>query len=394
MADDGVVLNCESAALVQKSIYTRPGFYGDAQNASSTSEFSSAINACVNLAGLASSLQNRNAPRDYVRTPDNYILTQAEKDAIATKATQLSLLGFVPYDVLEKFFYILASFDNINDLIFVAQVMGIPELGDQRYIRNIRGILNIPDIYKVGFLAQGVASVLQAFADRYKPVQQNTNPSDNLLNTIANIAGAVGALAGPLASMTGGYAIGNFMSELVLGNRLTTQQIARNPSLTPPSYQGKAFFGENPTSIAAVDQLFCRRVGAFNKEQGSNGTVSFGFQNFGSFGGTLSLATAVTKMVMGTNTAPPTNTYVGEQMQSIIGNVASVLNVATNVGIEMRRSDNAIPFLIGLATGIAEETRCPFNTKQFTQGWEIASSVGNDLQSANPLYIEACRSSL
>jgi hypothetical protein len=393
MADD-VVIGCESTALIQKSVITQPGFYGDSNNKASTSDFGKAVNICANLVGAASVLASRTAPPNYTRTHANYILTNVEKEAIRIKCIELSLLGFIPYDVLEKFFYILACIDNISDLLFVADVIGVPDLGDTRYIRNIRDICLIPDIYKVAFLANAVSAVIQAFANRFNAVQTKTDKHDNLLNKVAAIAGAAGALAGPLLEQTGGLAIGNFMSELLTGTRLTTQQIARNPSLTPPSYQGKAFFGEGSTAIPAVDQLFCRRIGAFNKEQGSNGCVSFGMQNFASFGGALSLGSVVSKMIIGTTSLPSPSTFIGQSMGGIISNVASVLNVATTATLELRRADNAIPFLIGLASGIAESERCPFNTKHFTGGWQLASSVGNDVQKQQPLYLEACRTSL
>jgi hypothetical protein len=78
----------------------------------------------------------------------------------------------------------------------------------------------------------------------------------------------------------------------------------------------------------------------------------------------------------------------------MISNVSNVLNVATAATLELRRADNAIPFLIGLASGIAESEKCPFSTKHFTGGWQLASSVGNDVQRQQPLYLQACRTSL
>lgn len=383
------------AALVQKSVVSQPGFYGDPSLKDSTASFGQAVGICASLAGAASSLLNTKAPNNYKRTQTGpYYLTQAEKIAIDSKSNELSQLGIVPYDTLRTFFGILASLQDINELAYVANVVGIPELNNITLIRNIRGILGLKDIYKVGYLANGVASVIQAFSGNFSGAQSaSSGGASNILGAISKIAGAAASI-GVLAEQVGGNAIGNYMSELLTGERLKTQQIARNPSLTPPSYQGKAFFGEAGVGIPAVDEMFCRRVGAFNQESGSNGSVSFGFQNFASLGQGLSMATMIAKMTIGTSVIPPATTAIGQQVTSMISNVSSVLNVATNAIVEPRRSDNAIPFLIGLASGIAGQTKCPFNTSTFTEGWKVASSVGNDLQRYNPQYLETCRTSL
>lgn len=392
------IVSCDTAALVQKSVISQPGFYGDPSLKDSTASFGQAVGICTSLAGAAASLMNSKAPSNYKRTPTGpYYLTQAEKDAIDRKASELSLVGVVPYDTLKTFFGILASLQNITELAYVADVVGIPEMNNVTLIRNIRGILDLRDIYKVGYLANGVASVIQAFSGNFSGAQSaGSQGAANIMgaiNKIAKIAGAAAAV-GQLAEQVGGLAIGNYMSELLTGERLKTQQIARNPSLTPPSYQGKAFFGEAGVGIPAVDEMFCRRVGAFSQESGSNGSVSFGFQNFASFAGGMSMGSLITKMTLGTSVIPPAATAIGLQVTNMISNVSSVLNVATNAVVELRRSDNAIPFMIGLASGIAGQTQCPFNSSVFTEGWKVASSVGNDLQRYNPQYLATCRTSL
>lgn len=388
----------DMAALVQKSVVSQPGFYGNPALKDSTASFSQAVGICAGLAGSASALLNTNAPANYKRTSQGpYYLTQAEKDAIDRKSNEISQIGVVPYDTLRTFFGILAALQDINELAYVAGVVGIPELNNITLVRNIRGILSLQDIYKVGYLANGVASVIQAFSGNFSGAQSaSAGGASNIMgaiNKIAKIAGAAASI-GALAEQVGGCAIGNYMSELLTGERLKTQQIARNPSLTPPSYQGKAFFGEAGVGIPAVDEMFCRRVGAFSEESGSNGSVSFGFQNFASFGQGLSMASMIAKMTIGTTVIPPAATAIGTQVTNMISNVSSVLNVGTNTIVEPRRSDNAIPFLIGLASGIAGQTQCPFNTKTFTEGWKVASSVGNDIQRYNPQYLATCRTSL
>lgn len=485
-------INKDTMALTQIGVYTNPGFFGDQSMKNSNSAFNNAVNLLSAVSGIASMLRtNPSPPPDYVRTPTNYILTDREKQAIQSKSLALSSYGVVPQDILSAFFYILSALENPADLLYVAQVTGIPELGDIRYVRNILGILSIKDIYKVGYLANGVASIINKYATIFSSAAYVANPNlttfgdveqartlslalgiigpvmlssatslngnvgvlanapnlsssnmDRVVNStinmaagqainligtaltnpsadigqmasqigvgaIKNILGATplggvlsafgifgGIAGGPLLSQMGGYAIGNFMSELITGKRIPTQKIANNPSLRPPSYQGKAFFGETPVSLPAVDQLFCRKVGSFGEPTGGSGTDSFGMQNFASFGGVMDVASVVTKMITGSSKTPDTNTYYGQSVNTVVSNVANILNVKDGSSIEMRRSDNAIPMMIGLSAAIAGQAFSPFGSGTMSNGWKLASSTANDIQNINPEFLQTCITSL
>ena len=485
-------INKDTTALTQIGVYTNPGFFGDQSMKNSNVAFNNVVNLLSAVSGIASMLRtNPSPPANYVRTPTNYILTDREKQAIQTKSLSLSSYGVVPQDILSAFFYILSALEKVEDLIYVGQVTGIPELGDSRYVRNILGILDIKNIYKVGYLANGVASIINKYATIFSGAANVANPSsttfgdveqartialalgiigplmlssanslngnvgilanapnlsssniDRVLNSTLQMAtgqainlvgtaltnpsadigqmasqigvnaiknvlnstplggvlsafGSFGGIAGgPLLSQMGGYAIGNFMSELITGKRIPTQKIANNPSLRPPSYQGKAFFGETPVSLPAVDQLFCRKVGSFGEPTGGSGTDSFGMQNFASFGGVMDVASVVTKMITGSSKAPDTNSYYGQSVNTMISNVANILNVKSGSSIEMRRSDNAIPMMIGLSAAIAGQVFSPFGSGTMSDGWKLASSTANDIQNFNPGFLETCITSL
>ena len=485
-------INKDTTALTQIGVYTNPGFFGDQSMKNSNVAFNNVVNLCSAVSGIASMLRtNDSPPPDYVRTPTNYILTDIEKQAIESKSLYLSSYGVVPQDILSAFFYILSALENVNDLIYIAQVTGIPELGDSRYVRNILGVLDIKDIYKVGYLANGVASIINKYANIFSNVASAADPTSTtfgdveqartialalgiigpvMLSSVNSLNGNVGVLAnapnisstnidkvlnstlqmavgqsinllgtaltnpsadigqmasqigvgaiknvlnstplggvlsafgifggiagGPLLSQMGGYAIGNFMSELITGKRIPTQKIANNPSLRPPSYQGKAFFGETPVSLPAVDQLFCRKVGSFGEPSGGSGTDSFGMQNFASFGGVMDVASVVTKMITGSSNVPDSNSYYGQNVNTMISNVANILNVKSGSSIEMRRSDNAIPMMIGLSAAIAGQSFSPFGSGTMSDGWKIASSAANDIQNINPGFLQTCITSL
>lgn len=484
-------INKDTAALIQKGVLRQPGFYGNQEHAPSNDSFNNAVNIASQLSGYGNVLKSQTAPTNYSRTPDNYILTTLEKQAIERKSQELSSYGIIPYDTLEGFFYILAANDSYDDLVYISDVVGVPEMADRRYIRNIVGITSIPDIYKVGYLSQGVASVNQRYG-RFSQVAQygdytqssygdtlsaadlglalgvigpsiistshqqmgyggslsgypglSTSTISQAINTYAGVAGgtasvaalasvsnptssavqsaatvvgaatitsllgqsplggalgSLGQLGGIAASLllstSGGSAMGGFLSEVIIGSRIATSKRANNPMLYPPSYAGKSFFGEAPVALPAVDQVFCRRVGAFGTPNGGSGVVSFGMQNFNSFGGAISIASVVSRMITGSPTPPPTTTYYGSHINTMTSNVCNVLNVPVGSNIEMRRSDNAIPFMLGFSGVMVGETFSPFGSRPFTDGWRLAASTANDVQRYNPRYLRAIQTAL
>jgi hypothetical protein len=492
-----VVINAVTTALMQRGNFSRPGFYGNQEQSASNDSFNTAVNIGAALAGVANVLQSVQAPPDYQRTPDNYLLTDIEKQAIYSKSTELASYGVIPQDSLSDFLYILAANENPNDLYYIADVIGIPELGDTRYIRNIRGICEIKDIYKIGYLANGVSSVTRRYAPKYRNIQQygdytrsssgsllsaanlgtslgvvgpailatafalnnNSNNSYGLSNapslssdaingaingysalasgstgslspqtigailnpaaTMQNEAtmigagaiqsllgqsplggalgslGALGGIAiGALLSQSGGNSIGSFMSEVLTGQRIATSKIANNPMLTSPSFHGKSFFGEAPVSLPAIDQVYCKRIGSFGTMSGGGGAPSFAMQNFASMGGSQPISSVVSSLVTGSSVLPPSTTFYGQQVATMVTNLCSNMNVPTTSSIEMRRSDNSIPLMLGLSATMVGENFSPFGSKPFTSGWQLASSAANDVQKYNPQYLQACRTSL
>ena len=110
-------INKDTAALIQKGVLRQPGFYGNQELSSSNDSFNNAVNIGAQLSGRAGNLKSQTAPANYKRTPDNYILTTLEKQAIERKSQELSSYGIIPYDTLEDFFYILAANESYDDYI-------------------------------------------------------------------------------------------------------------------------------------------------------------------------------------------------------------------------------------------------------------------------------------
>lgn len=193
-------LSKDTMALIQKSQIHQPGVYGNQQHQNSNIAFNNATNTAVQLTGYAKNLQNTKAPQNYVRSKNNYLLTDDEKYKIATTSERLASFGVVPFDTLSDFFYILAAVGDPYDLQYIGAVTGIDELGDERYVGNISGICDIPDIYKVGYLANSVGAINQKYGS-YQNVQyydDYTQSSTGDISYNANYASSLGVL-GPAA---------------------------------------------------------------------------------------------------------------------------------------------------------------------------------------------------
>ena len=111
-------------------------------------------------------------------------------------------------------------------------------------------------------------------------------------------------------------------------------------------------------------------------------------------GGSIPISSMVSRMITGSPEPPPSSSYFGQQVAQMNTNLCNNLNVSSGSSIEMRRSDNAIPFMLGLSAVMVGENFSPFGSKPITQGWSLAASTANDIQKYNPQYLRTCQTSL
>jgi hypothetical protein len=294
----------------------------------------------------------------------------------------------------------------IDNIITKLRQFGISTLSgtiDSLYglVRNVRSVMNF-------------ASQIQALAtvtispgkliDVINQIQKLIRMVQNLLSAVSGILSAVNALASSLSNIGlaaakaknsfGGFAMSAILAELTLGQRLPSMVLYNNPILQAPSFIGQAFFGEAANAQYAIEQLFCRKIGAFPAPQNAMGAAVFGMQNFGSYGGSTSLRNMVSRTLLDITTAPAAGTTLGDLVDESVTNVANLLNIKTDSIIEARRSDNAIPYLIAMTAVIAGDEVSPIETSNHSEAWKIASSVGNDLQRNNPDFFTTISATL
>lgn len=542
---DEVIVDDNIAALKQKGYLQDKGFFGDQSLSNLTTAFNRAVGIGVGLTPIARSLSTRQ-PRGTRSKVNNYYLFDNEKEFLRKKAIEFSSIGIVPYDVMEEFLYILVSVERYEDLSYIASVVGVDELKNINLLKEPIPLLSVNNLYKVGYLANGVASINSQYGTKYNAaaaLDYDSNPYSSLYNAaaagssitkfpavnivqslvqdvvsqvglttaitagfsafgslpgvgqiaaIAQLAtvgsqltnlsslvdstvsvisrlgiaalstvvnafsslkrlvrdvvnfveqlssvtslaatagkigdvvsqmvnlsslgsalmsaaqgilslinnivgpGAIGAGAAVLLNKVGGFARSGILMEQALGQRIPPSVLYRNPSMLSPSYSGKAFFGESLAPQAAVDQMFSKLIGAYPQAVNGSGNMSFGMQNFGSFGGSTSLASLVSRVVLGT-LVPPSTGILATNVLNITQNMSNILNVPVNSVFEARRSDNSIPVVTALAAALINETKSPFQSSTYSDGWKLASATGNYVQRELPQYLDAARTSL
>lgn len=588
-SSEQTVINADTSALKQKGYLHEDGPYSDQELKNSAKAFNNAVGTAFGLMSLATSLRTLTSsqPRN---TQTNYYLKPNEKTLLRRKALEFAEPGITPYDVIEDFLYVLVAIDNYEDLQHISIVTGVEGLDNRSIIRDPVAILNTKDLYKIGYMANGLASLTMQFSTSFPQARSSadstasafssimsvaafasspigsmvlahgvgavtsalglsgsaaqqattaltsagsidsfpgvstvndlvktlyktldeakeitystTNPANNFvdINGYGGIGGKIGQIpnvitkletaqqqavsasemitkqnistlapvsadlfkiskkikdtinmcstikdvnvsnsypeqkvgdlhktcskinimvgvikdevngilttisgingpgnissASTMLNRVGGSTTSSLMTKLTLGQAIPPSMLSNNPVMQPPSYAGKAFFGEGIVPMIAVDQMFNRRIAAYPNSHAGAGLQSFQMQNFASFGSSMSISSLLTRMTYGVSSVPS-----GSRLASVIDSKASAVagllgvNVLTSM-IEPRRSDNAIPMMIALSSVLANDTSCPFPTSVFSNGWKQASSVGNDIQKYAPAFLLAARTSL
>lgn len=206
-----------------------------------------------------------------------------------------------------------------------------------------------------------------------------TSSMTSLLSSLSGVVPPTGtnlALAAETLTknLSGGAIPSEFLVGEILGQQIPQNILAKNPMAQAPSYIARALFGAS--SAVAIHyrdgkQFPATPIAIFMSAASGAATSAFGMQNSSAMGGAMTLQSAVTS-ILGNVSSVVSDMHVS--------NVSNILGAAATASTELRRSDNAIPIMIGLATSFSNDTSCPFPTSVFSEGWKIASAAGNMLQ--------------
>lgn len=266
----------------------------------------------------------------------------------------------------------------------VETVDKLSELGEM--MKNVSTSNSYPNV-KVGDLNTKMKSM-------FDTVTSVASTLSSLTSAISSLAspGNIGGAASSMLTSAGGLVPSSQLTKEALGQAVPPSVLANNPMMMAASYIGRTFFGEALVPIAAVDQMFSRSIGNYPRSSSGAGTASFKMQNFASMGGSMSISQMITQVVYGVTSVTAGSPLALQITQQAL-NVASTLGASATAAVEPRRSDNAIPMMIGMATVLANDSGCPFPTSTFSNGWKLAASVGNDLQKSNPSFLQQVQTS-
>lgn len=299
-----------------------------------------------------------------------------------------------------------SSFMNIGSELMgmVNSIIGFGINALNNIIGSIRSMVS--GIMNLGNTLNQVAAFIQKpripdmMGDITKQFTKMFSSGQSILSGLQSIMSAVNSIAGPalsgfamsqIFSKAGGKVSGNFLTEMTIGQRVPVMMLANNPMMQAPSYVSKAMFGESAVAVNTVDKDIVKRIGVFPSPGNGAGSMSFGMQNFGSFGGISNMTDIVAKVALGVSVAP-TIGPMAAVVSTLAGNVGNLLGVSPTSSIELRRSDNSIPFMIAMGSALVDDTRSPFPTSTYQTGWKLAASTANDLQRHNGAFLQACTS--
>lgn len=383
--DTGYIdINADTLSDVQRGYFRAPSFYGDISASSGHSNFKSGLSSAKKYSGYAS------AGRDSITNTDLTLLRKIAKE--------IASYGNVSYEIAEDFLYILINIDKIEDMKKIAEAIDLPELDDESILGNASEILSLPNLSKVAYLANALAGLVKAFARYIRASSKAQSSGTSPLSFIQSALGFFGLSSSSLAASLMDIGptetrLGHFLSEEVLGTRIPTSVIAQNPMKESPSYVGKVFFGENPTSMSLTDitEIFPKKIGVFPSPDKGSGTTSFGFQNLKSLQGAIPINDVINIFSIGKKDTTE-GTYLHTKSQEIQERVRSIIGASSSDKIELNRADNAIPFMIGLSSINAGTETSPFSYQSFQEGWTLSNSLSNYLQKEQNSFISSLRS--
>lgn len=371
-------VNMDDPADIQRGYFRKPSFFADIALSVAFNTFDTAVRTSSNYSGWTATWQSRIKDKQY--------------DRLVQVAQSISSRFPINFEAIRDFLIILCCVNKEEDMIKIADAVGIDSLYDPTIIRNVDVILELPDLYKVAFVANAVDGIIKLFS-RYLAARSNTPTGagmsvDKLFSLLGSGSLSAGA-AMRLNAAESTNALGQFMSELLTGKRIPMTMIAKNPNLQAPSYIGQAFMGESPIALPNIDitQTFAKKIASFPMPANGSGSTSFSFQNSASMTKSMSIDDLASRILFG-STASGSSTKL-----NMINDAVNKLNVLTGVisgeKIEPSRADTGIPLMAALSAVQSGTDKPIFSTEVFQEGWKLACAVSNHLAKVDNNYLTA-----
>lgn len=389
----------DTLVAVQRGQITPSLRYGNQVKTPTFATFDKGLLAAKDFTAFGASLKNTQVATRELSFAEQRVYTDAEFAELNKVSRSIAAFRKVPEDTVQDFLITMTNIDNIDDMRLIADATQISELDNPAILLQPLDILAITELNRIGYISSAFNALIKAFSVFIQASQlsdNNATGADSIFSSLSSVIGGFGSNQATakllLDNGSAETAPGSFMMEQVTGNRVPISVIAKNPQLHPPSYIGKTFFGEYPTSRVAIDmnETHAKRIAMFGEYNGGAAAPQFNFQNMGRFQSDLPLTDVINNILYNKNSVTA-GTVESTRSQQVTTDVANLLNISPNAGVEMRRADNNIPVMLAVSAVFANETTSPFPSPVFKEGWFISSSVGNDLQVSNPQFMDGFR---
>lgn len=373
--------------------------YGNQVRTPTFQTFDKGLLAAGDFTAFVPLLKNTQVATRELSFAEQRIYTDAEFAELNKVAKSIASFRSVPEDTVQDFLITMTNIDNIDDMRLIADAAQIAALDDPALLLQPLAILAVSELNRIGYISTAFNALTKAFSVFTRASQLADNiaaGAESIFNALSSALGGFGSNQATarvlLDNGSAETAPGSFMMQQVTGTRVPISVIAKNPQLHPPSYIGKTFFGEFPTSRVVIDinETHAKRIAMFGEYSGGSGAPQFNFQNMGRFQSNLPLTDVINNILYNKNSVTA-GTGESKRSQRVTTDVANLLNISSNAGVEMRRADNNIPVMLAVSAVFANETTSPFPSSIFKEGWYISSSVGNDLQVSHPRFMDGFR---
>lgn len=425
-------------ALALKGIIPLNEYYNDLSTTSEFSKFNSASKEAA---------QSYNENRNSIENETN--LSADQKKLLDRRSSEISSFGNVPFDAAKDFLKILINIDDSEILKRISEILNINSLSNPNIVKNIDEILNIEDLNKAAYMASAVNAIIKKYLKYIEAANKTTkssrkeNSEDFELSSIVNFITSMLSVQTPEIQGNNGnppipknlgigkkepkkdvngpphypqydnppengkqatellirkslsqYSGMSGMMKQFTGREIPASIRAKNPTEKRLKAEDHVYFGAEKTPMAKtdLDYIYPKPIGVYRKASNGTGAQGFEFSNSSEFSRIKGddLVSQFSGIPKNSGFSSLTNKLT--EITDIFSQVVGMTNMTEE--LDLRRSDTAIPIMIGLSVlnSVPELKKSPFPDKTFTEGWSLSNSVMNFIQKNDSQFFSTYRS--
>lgn len=373
-----------SAASFQRKEYGQTPAFSNKTTGSSYSSFNSSVNSAHSVVQSARNLKTKtsNQPVDIYK---NYYLTDSEKLLLISKATEFAEPGIVPYDVLEDFLYVLCYVDDYDTMKFVAKVTGVEGLDNPSIIRIPVLILNVLNLSKIGYLANGLASLTKQIDHaKYTQASSAQDTESSAYSTLFKAASSLSSAGQTVSAFPG---VEQFSSILSTITSVTGAIQGLTSTFSAPGNTATKI-GQLSSVLTQVSSLTQNMQSVLNVAGQQNVTSLFPMMN--QINNLVQNTNRLTKSVETLKNVVSSNSYPNNKVAGINAKLDSIFNSVNGLvsqfsSITSLVSNIGSPGNVGLPASVLLKVGGAFATSPAITEKTLGQKIPTNILANNPL---------